>query len=241
MTAKPSDRSPRAAGTNLELKYSDDRRKGAGARPSEREPRNGRNVIEPQEGEYHKHHHNPDDIVQERRAPTAPREEGETPHVLHQQEWQREANDAEHGPEGLSSAGAGNETSDSDDHSGYQRCSGRLRNAVTPFVRGDGTVSHDQQLPGYRPNGSQRERERRVGHTERAEIPGPDRPGNKQGKQEVGGAREQLVSKAPSEPPHHLDGSDGLYCDGDFIRGRRRSGRVVAPKSHARDRGSTPP
>ena len=90
MTPKPLDGSPRAAGKELELEHPNNRRKGSRGRPAKREPRNRRNVGVAQDRERRKSHHSPDEIVQERGAPTAPREKGEAPHVLHQQEWQRD-------------------------------------------------------------------------------------------------------------------------------------------------------
>ena len=85
--------------------------------------------------------------------------------------------------------------------------------AITPLVRRYGTVPDDQQLSGYRPNGSQRKSERRVRHTEGAEIPGTDGPGDEQAEQKVGGAREQLVRKAPPEPPDHAHATDFAATD----------------------------
>ena len=61
-----------------------------------------------------------------------------------------------------------------------QRCSGRALDAIVPLVRRHGTVPDDQQLAGYRANGSQRKSERRVRDTEGAEIPDTDGPGDKQ-------------------------------------------------------------
>ena len=115
--------------------------------------------------------------------------------------------------------GAGNETTDPDDDSGHQRCSGRPLDAITPLVRRHGTVPDDQQLSGDRPNGSQRKSERRIRHAEGAEIPGTDGPGDEQGEQEVGRARKQLVRKGPAEPPDHA-ATVGCRLDGRDVPGR---------------------